>query len=58
MDLLSGEKLASASEDYEHDFIPGASHFFQIDKKEFSLNDFKPTKGIPSNPKEYLKNVM
>lgn len=58
MNVPTGESLASNTEDYEHDFIPGASHFFQIDKKEFSLNNFKPTKGIPSNPKEYLKNVM
>jgi len=58
MDMPTGESLAVSSEDYENDFIPGASHFFQIDRKEFSLENFQPTNGLPSNPKDYLKSVM
>lgn len=56
--MPTGESLAVSAEDYEHDFIPGASHFFQMDRKEFSLENFKPTNGLPSNPKDYLKSVM
>nr|CAB3248730.1 gem-associated protein 2 [Phallusia mammillata] len=52
----TGENLAATQEDYTN--IPGATPFFKLDSKDFSLENYTPSTGLPSNPQDYLRNVM
>ncbi|CAK8688986.1 unnamed protein product [Clavelina lepadiformis] len=54
MALPTGENLQV---EHDHDYIPGASVFFQLDENE-DLTDYTPCEGLPSNPQDYLKSVM
>lgn len=49
---ITGENL---HEDTFSDSIPGAIPFFKVDYQD---DDYRPSDGFPSNPKDYLRSVM